>query len=574
MVKEKGSHENPKHRARPKKRKYHAPEGEKKGKEFVSASAQKILGSKNMAPPVHREFGYNIIDFFTVFTTLATFVICKHCKQDIKFSQTGMQGLGFKILVQCDCADRTIRSCPMIAAMYDINIRLVFVIRLLGQGYEGLRLFLSLMDFHGRISQRIYYSTVNKIYEAASVVYECAISKAVAEEKQFNEENGKPADRFSVSGDGTWKKRGFSSLFGAASLIGKFSKKVVDSIVKSKFCDLCNKKSTLKKEDPIAFDEWYETHEKNCTANHEGSSAKMEVDGILEMFRRSKEKHGVLYTTYIGDGDCKTFKGIIDGRPYGDEITVTKKECVGHVEKRMGRRLRQLKGLGGRGKGRLTVNVISSLTKYYGLAIRRHPDSVADMQKAIWATFFHKKSSDKKPCHDNCPVGPESWCSWQRSKSAGTLSDYKHKEPLCKEVLEKIKPIYEELSKPELLEKCLGAETQNSNESLNSLIWTFAPKHLHSGPRIVEIANFLAVIIFNEGFTAILKVLDILGCVIGTTSTNYAELRDSSRINRSENRVSDGAKRARIEQRAKISTQNDLQEMEEGILYAPGLGDD
>ncbi|EFN73349.1 hypothetical protein EAG_02316, partial [Camponotus floridanus] len=49
---------------------------------------------------------------------------------------------------------------------------------------------------------------------------------------------------------------------------------------------------------------------------------------------------------------------------------------------------------------------------------------------------------------------------------------------------------------------------QNNNEnSLNSLIWTFAPKYFHYGAKIVEIATFLAIIIFNEGFMAILNVI-------------------------------------------------------------------
>ncbi|KYQ60348.1 hypothetical protein ALC60_00756 [Trachymyrmex zeteki] len=58
----------------------------------------------------------------------------------------------------------------------------------------------------------------------------------------------------------------------------------------------------------------------------------MEVDGIVEMFSRSETLHGLKYCQYIGDGDSKTFK----------DITVLKKECFDHVQKRMGTRLRTL----------------------------------------------------------------------------------------------------------------------------------------------------------------------------------------------------------------------------------------
>lgn len=161
-----------------------------------------------------------------------------------------------------------------------------------------------------------------------------------------------------VSGDGTWKKRGFSSLFGVATFVGKYSKKVVDTVVKLSFCQGCNVWKNKKNSD--AYEYWYEEHEDSYTINHKGSAGKMEVDAVIEIFERSVEKHGVKYVKYIGDGDSKTFKGILDINPYDDDPVVEKKECVGHVQKYMGSRLRKAKkdnkGLGGRG---------DELTLYY-----------------------------------------------------------------------------------------------------------------------------------------------------------------------------------------------------------------
>jgi hypothetical protein len=56
----------------------------------------------------------------------------------------------------------------------------------------------------------------------------------------------------------------------------------------------------------------------------------MEVDSITEMFLRSDEKCGVKYTNYIGDGDSKTFAGILKINSYGDDCPVKKNECVTH----------------------------------------------------------------------------------------------------------------------------------------------------------------------------------------------------------------------------------------------------
>ncbi|KAJ8936161.1 hypothetical protein NQ318_016485, partial [Aromia moschata] len=55
---------------------------------------------------------------------------------------------------------------------------------------------------------------------------------------------------------------------------------------------------------------------------------KMEVDSVKEVFQRSEEMHNVKYAQYIGDGDSKTFKAILDLDPYNNDPKVMKKECV------------------------------------------------------------------------------------------------------------------------------------------------------------------------------------------------------------------------------------------------------
>lgn len=180
-------------------------------------------------------------------------------------------------------------------------------------------------------------------------------------------------------------------------------------------------------------------------------------------------------------------------------------------ERDSGMQRKVIKELVEKGAGKLTDKLINKITKFYGLAIRRHPDSVEEMKKEIWATFYHKCSSDQNPQHQNCPAGEDS-CKYRKAEALGELHDFHHdKAPLTAQVQKAIKPVFEDLSRDELLTRCLGAESQNSNESLNSLIWTFAPKHIHSGTKIVQIATFLAVIIFNKGFEGILKVLDTMG---------------------------------------------------------------
>lgn len=61
----------------------------------------------------------------------------------------------------------------------------------------------------------------------------------------------------------------------------------------------------------------------------------------MKIFSRSLEKRGVKYTNYLGDRDTKGFMKVVEARPYGD-TEIEKLECIGHIQKRMGTRLRRL----------------------------------------------------------------------------------------------------------------------------------------------------------------------------------------------------------------------------------------
>ena len=78
----------------------------------------------------------------------------------------------------------------------------------------------------------------------------------------------------------------------------------------------------------------------------------MDLDAVVEMFSRSESEYNVQYA-YIGGDDSKTYKSIQDAKSHG-YFAVTKKQCIGHIQKRLGTRLRNLKkedkNLGGRGK--------------------------------------------------------------------------------------------------------------------------------------------------------------------------------------------------------------------------------
>lgn len=97
----------------------------------------------------------------------------------------------------------------------------------------------------------------------------------------------------SVSGDGSWQHRGFTSKTGLVSLIGPESNKVVDVEVKSTYCVKCQKQKEKYSHSPDQFALWFEDHKDECRMNHNGSSgAAMEVAAVKDMFLRSIDKLG------------------------------------------------------------------------------------------------------------------------------------------------------------------------------------------------------------------------------------------------------------------------------------------
>ncbi|GFW42800.1 uncharacterized protein TNCV_473901 [Trichonephila clavipes] len=163
----------------------------------------------------------------------------------------------------------------------------------------------------------------------------------------------------------------------------------------------------------------------------------------------------------------QTFLSIAEKEPYGDSVPIVKIECVGHVQKQMGNRLRKLKALRGKknlsdgkrigGKGRLTDAIISKLTTFYGNAIRANSHNVNEMRQAVWAVWAHTSSTDDEPKHWVCPTGKNSWCKYNVSVHNNTVNEFSHKNTLPKAVSEVNKPVFKDLSHLKLL-RCLGGK--------------------------------------------------------------------------------------------------------------------
>jgi hypothetical protein len=215
----------------------------------------------------------------------------------------------------------------------------------------------------------------------------------------------------------------------------------------------------------------------------------METAGANKIFKCSKQKHKLCYTSFYGSKSYSSVKDI-----YGPDKPVIKYECIGHYQKRVGARLRKLKksnkGLGG--KGRLTDARIDTLQNYFGIALRQNVGNLEDMLKSCLGSMYHVSGY-----HNSCPKSVNTWCQFQKDKLEGT-SLYKSKGELPVDVRKAILPIYTALCKPEMLEKCLHGKTQNANESFNGMIWNRVPKSTHVGLNILSVGVYDTIAHFNE----------------------------------------------------------------------------
>lgn len=265
-------------------------------------------------------------------------------------------------------------------------------------------------------------------------------------------------------------------------------------------------------------------------------------------------------------------------KPYGSECDIQKLECIGHIQKRMGTRLRRIKNENmnlvlsdgkrlGR-KNRLSKAVIDKLQAYYGAAIRQNTHSVEDMRRQVWANVFHKYSIDEDPHHGLCPKGEDSWCGYQ--KAVAKNGTYKHQNSIPQPIMDFIKPVFQSLADVELLKKCTLEKTQNPNESVNSVIWSRLPKVGFVGIKTLHLGVYDAVASFNCGNTTKCEVFRKLGINIEKNTILAMKELDKERLRDSIRRSSEMKKMARQKKRQTKRRLEDAEEDPDNPSYGPG----
>ncbi|GFU68337.1 uncharacterized protein TNCV_1534571 [Trichonephila clavipes] len=415
----------------------------------ISASAKKLCKENYLdkgARNSNQSTGYRMINIDILLSELTKYLICPNCNTKVVLKEKILYGLVSEFYVECySCSTlTTFKSSSVISSSkdYEVNTRITYAMRAVELGFCGIKNFCTAMDLPPPVSQKSYERILRKINLASHEVADDSMKNAAKEEVSCSGSN-----EICVSGDGTRKTRGHTSRIGVCSVIGDVTGKVIDVAVLPSYwkvidvavltslCKGCEKWPGPKS--GHSYEEWKLKHQPHCVKNHIGSSSKMEVEGMKEIFQRSVPQRNAKYIKYIGDEDTKTF-------PRAAPYSIEKVECVGHIQKRMGARLRKLK----------TINRGKKIIRW---------------------------STDEEPMQLFCPIGDTSWCKYQ--KAVAILFKHKNIEPIA--IMDEIKPIIAELSAPKLLKKCVGGKTQNVNESFNSTVWKYCLKTSESSLKIL-----------------------------------------------------------------------------------------
>ena len=151
------------------------------------------------------------------------------------------------------------------------------------------------------------------------------------------------------------------------------------------------------------------------------------------------------------------------------------------------------------------------------------------MQLGIKAILYHRASSSSKPQHQYCPTGEQSWCGYQRDLAKQT-QEYEHHDVLPEAVVKCIAPVFDRLSKKELLDKCLHGGTQNRNESFHNVVWAVTPEVHYQKYSTFASSVHLAICLWNSGATVISTLLKSLDITPGKHTEHAIQKEDEKNI--------------------------------------------
>ncbi|GFT25288.1 uncharacterized protein TNCV_181401 [Trichonephila clavipes] len=143
------------------------------------------------------------------------------------------------------------------------------------------------------VTKGAYRLCEEKLLAAVTSTAKDAINDAALEVRNFKKCSNTAVAECGVSVDGTWQRRGHSSLNGCVAALSIDTGKLLHLEIMSEFCN------TLKS--PVGH---------ACSCNHLGSASSMESVGGYRIFERSCITRNLKYVHFYGDGDSQGYLAV------------------------------------------------------------------------------------------------------------------------------------------------------------------------------------------------------------------------------------------------------------------------
>ena len=194
-----------------------------------------------------------------ILSSLFNVVACPMCHSTgLMQQQIKKQGSAFNMKLTCNNSECeweyeywTSKKKPK-SRNFEVNGRIYYSMRRIGKGYGGLKRFLYLLNHPPPMTKNNYGKIAANFHKAAKHVSEDSLQFTCEQIRNtkinINEEAGEVVTvgeeptlvDTGVTVDGTWQRRGYSSLNGAVAAISIDYGRILDIHVMRKFCQLCN----------------------------------------------------------------------------------------------------------------------------------------------------------------------------------------------------------------------------------------------------------------------------------------------------------------------------------------------
>ena len=168
-----------------------------------------------------RNDGFRIIDI-SILASMFECLRCPECQtKQCCFRgrpEDSKMGLASKLILKCSSRKCLFFFCKSFftsgkvenGQAFEVNRREVLATRNIGVGHQGLVKFTFVMNMLPPMNENSYRDHVKAVPTAAESVALESMSKAATEVKEFYKEKKDGLYNIGVSGDGTWRKRGYS----------------------------------------------------------------------------------------------------------------------------------------------------------------------------------------------------------------------------------------------------------------------------------------------------------------------------------------------------------------------------